>query len=345
MKIAHIHWTLGTGGTENMLVDIASVQAETEDVKIFIMNDWIEQYMIDKLSPKCKVFLAKRPPGSKNPFPIIRLNWELMRFMPDVIHVHANRITDVIKVCKNVPIIRTSHGLGNPSPEFKRFKGLIAISEAVHNDMLSVGYDSIVIPNGIRVNAINNVKRQSFDDGKLHLVQVSRLHIETKAQDTVIEAIEILKHEGITNLCMHFVGDGPSEKQLRDYVKNKHLEDMIIFEGRAEQQDIYQRLANYDLFIQASREEGFGLTIAEAMAAKVPVLVSDIAAPMEVIDHGRLGMYFHVNDAKDCAKQIKSFIEQGRNTAQIEKAYQYVIEHYDVAVTAKRYLEVYKSIK
>ena len=45
MKIAHLLWSMGTGGTENMVVDIASVQAENNDVCIFVINDWVEEYM------------------------------------------------------------------------------------------------------------------------------------------------------------------------------------------------------------------------------------------------------------------------------------------------------------
>ena len=55
MKIAHILWSMGTGGTENMVVDIASVQAENNDVCIFVINDWVEEYMLRK--PKCEVEL------------------------------------------------------------------------------------------------------------------------------------------------------------------------------------------------------------------------------------------------------------------------------------------------
>ena len=100
----------------------------------------------------------------------------------------------------------------------------------------------------------------------------------------------------------------------------------------------------YDLFIQSSRDEGFGLTIAEAMAAKVPVLVSNIPGPMEVIDNGRLGMSFENENPADCAEKIKQFILNGRNETQVEDAYQYVKSHYDVSVTAQKYLEVYESI-
>lgn len=52
------------------------------------------------------------------------------------------------------------------------------------------------------------------------------------------------------------------------------------------QEWIYHNLCNFDLFIQPSRFEGFGLTVAEAIAAKVTVLVSNIQGPMEIIDDG-----------------------------------------------------------
>ena len=80
------------------------------------------------------------------------------------------------------------------------------------------------------------------------------------------------------------------------------------------------------------------------MAAKVPVLVSDIPAPMEVIDNGTLGMSFKNEDSFDCAEKLLSFIRNGKNQAQVEDAYQYVKSHYDVSVTAQKYLEVYESI-
>ena len=62
MKIAHILWSMGTGGTENMVVDIASVQSENHEVCIFVINDWVEEYMLRKLNSKCKVVLLRRKP-------------------------------------------------------------------------------------------------------------------------------------------------------------------------------------------------------------------------------------------------------------------------------------------
>ena len=344
MKIAHILWSMGTGGTENMVVDIASVQAENNEVCLFVINDWVEEYMLKKLNPKCKVELFGRKPGSKNPFPIIKLNWKLLRFSPDIIHLHSTRSVNCIKVCNNIFKIRTIHGLGNDPKDFRSCCKLIAISQAVADFTKKQGYDTIVIPNGIRVKAISHDSERKQRNKPYHFIQVSRLEIATKAQDVLIKAIAKLKADGVDNFVMHLVGDGDDFSVLQKLCEDQGVSDIVKFEGRWNQQKIYAFLCQYDLFIQSSRDEGFGLTIAEAMAAKVPVLVSNIPGPMEVIDNGRLGMSFENENPADCAEKIKQFILNGRNETQVEDAYQYVKSHYDVSVTAQKYLEVYESI-
>ena len=335
---------MGTGGTENMVVDIASVQAENNDVCIFVINDWVEEYMLRKLSPKCKVELLGRKPGSKNPLPIIKLNWKLLRFSPDIIHLHSTRTVNCIKVCNNVFKIRTIHGLGNDPKDFRSCRKLIAISQAVADFTKKQGYDSIVIPNGIRVRAIGNDFGKDLRKKPYHFIQVSRLEIATKAQDVLIKAIAKLKADGIDNFVMHLVGDGDDFLVLQNLCEELGVSDIVKFEGRWNQQKIYASLCQYDLFIQSSRNEGFGLTIAEAMAAKVPVLVSNIPGPMEVINGGKLGLSFENENVSDCAVKIKQFILDGRNDEQVEAAYEYVKNNYDVSVTAQKYLEVYKSV-
>ena len=137
---------------------------------------------------------------------------------------------------------------------------------------------------------------------------------------------------------------GGGKSQLMKLTHELHLEDHVIFEGLKEQAWIYENLCRYDLFIQPSRYEGFGLTVAEAISAKVPVLVSNIEGPLEIIDGGRLGLTFENENVEDCANKILEFVKQGRNETIIEQAYQYVCEHYDVSVTAHKYLNVYRSI-
>lgn len=346
MKVAHIHWSLGTGGIETMLPDIVSEQAKTNEVALIIVNDWVEKSILAKVDKRVKVVLLNRHAGSKNPWPIIKLNLFLMRFRPDIVHAHAY---DEIKLVvypfgKRVRTIHNTNNLVSPK-EFPKFDKLISISKAVQDETMGQGFRNIKIDNGIPVARILYSKNIPFSDGKLHFIQVSRLDVEQKGQDILIKALDLVKHKfGFDNFVMHFVGDGQDEDMLKQMAHDLNLDQEIVFEGLKDQTWVYENLCNFDLFIQPSRYEGFGLTVAEAIAAKVPVLVSNIEGPLEIIDGGRLGLSFENKDATDCANKIVDFIKQGRNEAQVEAAYQYVCDHYDVSVTARKYLEVYQSI-
>lgn len=343
MRIAHIHWSLGTGGIETMLPDIVSEQAKDNEVALFIINDWVEDFILAKVSKSVKLFLLNRKEGSKNPLPIIKLNLLLAKFRPDIIHTHAYKEIDLVFYPFGKRI-RTIHNTHNISSEYPRYDSLISISKAVQDFTNNQGFDSIVADNGIPTKRIKCEHKDVFNDSKLHFVQVSRLDIEQKGQDILIRALyEVVNSYHVKDFVMHFIGKGGDEQMLMELVKELGLTDNVIFEGLKDQQWIYEHLCEFDLFIQPSRYEGFGLTVAEAVAAKVPVLVSDIEGPLEIINGGRYGRHFHVGNSVDCAKQIAEFIESGRNNKQVEDAYRYVETHYDVSITAKKYLEVYRS--
>lgn len=96
------------------------------------------------------------------------------------------------------------------------------------------------------------------------------------------------------------------------------------------------------MFVQASRWEGFGLTVAEAMSANVPVLVSSGQGPAEVTCGSKFGWIFENGNAEDLATQI-DYIRNHYNEAlnKAKAALSYVRNTYDVSATAKKYLESY----
>lgn len=345
MRIVHIHWSLGTGGVETMLPDIANAQAEINEVAFVVINDWVEPSILAKIDQdKVRVVLLKRKAGSKNPWPIIKLNLFLMKFNPDIIHCHAYQEINLVFYPFGKRV-RTIHNTHNLCCEYPRFDKLIAISKAVQDFTSNQGFESVLAENGIPVKRINHSQVRLCHDGKKHFVQVSRLDMKQKGQDVLLKALGILKaNANFGNFVMHFVGDGADEEKLREMAHELGLDGHIVFEGLKPQTWIYENLCRFDLFVQPSRYEGFGLTVAEAIAAKIPVLVSNIEGPFEIIDGGRLGLSFQNESAADCAEKLKSFMKYGRNVAQIEEAYQYVCEHYDVCGTARKYLEVYQSI-
>jgi glycosyltransferase involved in cell wall biosynthesis len=123
------------------------------------------------------------------------------------------------------------------------------------------------------------------------------------------------------------------------------LDTYITFLGNKDTTYIETHLKNYNLLVQPSRIEGFGLTVTEAMAAKVPVLVSGQEGPMEIIANGQFGYYFKNENVEELADKIqeimnKEIIEIKNLT---EKAYQRVQECYNIKNTALKYLLEYRK--
>lgn len=343
MRIAHVVWSLMVGGLETMLVNIINEQVKTEDVELFIVNDQYFEPLLQKLSPKCNVIFCRRKEGSRNPLPLIKLNIWLWRYSPDIVHVHSYRLSDIIYDRRRM--VRTIHNTKNKCREYYRMKALYSISGSVREYTLKQGFDSVVIENGIPTRSIRKKREYNIHNNCYQLVQVSRLCIAQKGQDILIKAVDILVHQrNITNFILHLIGDGESRQELQQMVSDFCLEEYVVFEGIKTQEYLFEHLADYDCFIQPSRFEGFGLTTAEAIAAKLPVLVSNIEGPLEIIENGRVGMTFKTENPDDLADKLE-FILKGRYDYTLtDKAYERVVNRYDVSVTAQKYIQEYKKI-
>ena len=343
MRIAHVVWGMKTGGVETMLVNIINEQVKTEKVRLFIVNDFIDEFVVEKISPKCKIVRLNRQPKQKDYPKIMKLNLMLLMFRPDIIHIHSRHISKILFGKWNM--VRTIHNPNNVPYEYPKMKALYAISDTVREVTIKQGFPHVkTIYNGISTANFKMREGEAPKNGYYNIVQVSRLRIRHKGQDVLLNAISQLLSQGIKNFELHLIGKGESEQELRQMTAELNLNDYVSFEGVKTQEYLYQHLCDYDLFVQPSRYEGFGLTVAEAMAAKLPVIVSDIQGPMEVIGYGQYGLSFKSGDAADLAEKLKTVLQGGYDYSLIDKAYEHVQTEYDVSITAQHYLQEYQKV-
>lgn len=344
MKIVHCIWSFNTGGAETMLIDIANEQAKTEEVYVLIVNDSYQQFLIDKLSSDVKVIFNKRKQNTRSLWPLIRLNWTLMRLRPDIVHIHNGALPKVIIPQVSRGLFLTVHDLQIPLDSVRRGMRLIAISEAVREDVLRRGnYHIVTIPNGIDVEAIEKREPHVFQ-GKMRIIQVARLDAEKKGQDILIDALAILKQRGLKDIEVDFIGQGDSMEALKAQAERLGISGNVHFLGLCDRNYIYSHLKEYDLMCHPSRYEGFGLTVAEGMAAMLPVLVSDEGGPYEIIEHGRLGESFKMESAEDCAEKIAYIYHHYQEALNlVQEAFESVSMHYSVKRMANDYIKYYKE--
>jgi glycosyltransferase involved in cell wall biosynthesis len=346
MKIVHLIFSFQTGGTETMLVDIVNEQAKQAEVLVVIVNKEISSELLQKIEKSVQIKLLNRIPGSRNLLPLIELNYFLFRIQPDIIHCHNHDAINLLLPLFWSRTVLTLHTIGISVRNLNKFVRLFAISNAVANDVISrIGKHPIVVYNGIYIENIRQKENVIFNN-IFRIVQVSRLDHETKGQHLLLNALcSLLKNELNKNIQIDFIGTGNSEKYLKQLAIELGVNDHVNFLGLKDRNYIYQHLCNYNLLVQPSIYEGFGLTVAEGMAANIPVLVSDIEGPLEVIDNGACGFFFQTGNYVDLASQIE-YIMQNRELVlqKVKLASERVISEFSVKETALKYLDNYSQL-
>ena len=147
-----------------------------------------------------------------------------------------------------------------------------------------------VVPNEIYTNL--NIEKNVLNlNGKI-ILSVGRMH-HVKGFDILIKAFsEVIKEE---DAYLVLLGQGPDEVKLKSLCKALKIHDSVIFRGFVKNPWPFYNEA--DLFVSASRWEGFGNSIVESLALGTPVIVSDCpGGPRDIINNGEFGDIAHVGD-------------------------------------------------
>ena len=230
-----------------------------------------------------------------------------------------------------------------------RASGVIAISYAVKNYLLTTreiskhsvvnviyyGFDQdneIFLASKIIINE----KLNSSNDYKLgtigRLAPVKNYPTMLKAVAKIVEVYPTVK--------FFIVGGGSSVEELTKICRELKLEDNVIWLGRTEQ--IKEFLSKIDLFIFASKGEGFGLVLLEAMLASKPILAADNSAVPEVLGLNYKGL-FSTDDYKLLSEKIIDVMNDQTKSESLVLDYQEQIKLFDPVDMAANVLKVYKA--
>ncbi len=180
-------------------------------------------------------------------------------------------------------------------------------TKLLKQDPQQVEQCSVLVPNGIRYPKPESFPdraeaRQAFglnrDDYAIGTL--SRLNRQ-KAVHVLIEAAARLKPD-IPRLRVLIGGDGPLEKKLHDLARQRGVADTIRFLGYyGDPMTLYAAL---DGFCLSSLWEGLPLTLLEAAGAGLPIVASQVAGTVEVLEHEKTGFLFESGDVDGLAAGI-----------------------------------------
>ncbi len=312
-----------------------------------------------------------------NPLVVWRARRQLCAFLArhkfDVIHSHclfagvaANDI-----LCRHATLIYTPHGIFThprlPRParlvtwylEARARRAadwLICVSQHERERCLQPGLlppeRICVIPAPVDLQrfAVSDAERAALRErmrAKLAIgpeeqvvVSVARLTWD-KGYGVIIDAAQRLAAQG-RKVRFVAVGDGRHAEPIKAAVQAAGLSESFIFAGW--QDDVLPWYCLADVAVLASFREGLPLAPLEAMAAGIPVVVSDLPGCLEEVEHERTGLVFPVGDAAALAAAIGRLLDDPDLRTRLSSAARQAAMKYDISATLPRQIELYRRI-
>ena len=167
------------------------------------------------------------------------------------------------------------------------------------------------------------------------IAMTARLEVH-KDQPTLIRTAALLKAQG-RPIEVWLIGEGSRRVELQQLITELNVADSVRLLGS--RRDIPSLLSQCDLFVfQALRDEGFGIALAEAMAARLPIVATNVGACQEVLEAGRCGLLVAEQDPEAMAAGILQALEQREITATRTKAaYERAVAEFSVPESAVSY--------
>jgi len=178
---------------------------------------------------------------------------------------------------------------------------VFAVSDSLKRHAMSLGIAGdkiLVVGNGVDTVKFHRLDRRAArqklglpTDASV-LVSVGAL-VERKGFHRVFECLPTLRRRfpGLRYLIAGGAGpEGDWSGRLRSSVIDLGLQDCVVFLGTLAQQELNLPLSAADVFVLATRNEGWANVFLEAMACGLPVVTTEVGGNAEVVAHATLGI-------------------------------------------------------
>jgi len=185
---------------------------------------------------------------------------------------------------------------------------VIGVSNSVKKDLIKKGVSPrkvITIYNSFRKLPVDSEKKLSFGDWSnysgLKLISIANLKPE-KNLLSLLEAIDILNNKFNVKAKLLVIGDGPEKKLLQSKSKKLKISESVCFSGFIN--NPYPYLNKADILVLSSLNEGFGISIIEALSLGKVVVSTDCEGPSEILSEKEFGFLCKKNNVRDLAETI-----------------------------------------
>ena len=353
IHVVHLVIALNVGGLEQVVIDLARRTDRTRFRvtivcirELGIHTDRVESLGIPVVSLHC---------GNRGLRAILpRLVRTLYPLRPDILHTHnphPHLVGSLAAMVTWIPmVINTKHGRNTPevwsSVVANRIASFLSTAVvAVSSDAARVATEIERVPRSKVKTIHNGIDLQKFPypqrtrrSGSIRAIHIARLNF-IKDQKTLLESVRLVV-DRVPDFRLTMVGDGPMREELHALREALQLGGHVDFLG--ERKDVAALLANADIFVLSSLQEGLSLTLLEAMASGLAVVATDVGGNREVVIPGTTGLLVPAQSPEDLARAIMELVHHPEMAREMGLSGRLRVEKYfSLDVMVKQYEALY----
>lgn len=274
----------------------------------------------------------------------------LTEFKPDIVHshlFHASALVATLHRHKFTTIITHHHGDQYLPPGHSVRRTIDRWSVRHHNVVVAASHFGmrvlvdeyglprtrvVVIPSGWDGQPITGGHREP--DLVLCVANFRR----EKGHEVLLRALARVIVE-FPSVRLRLVGDGPRASNLNKLAKNLGLTAHVEWAGAVE--NVWLHYAEASLFVMPSRTEQLGIAVLEAMAAGLPVIVSDVGGMRDLVNE-KVGQTFTPGDDEELAAAMLLQLNNPELGLSQGAEGQIRASKLGMAHSVKRYFELYE---
>jgi mannosyltransferase len=193
-----------------------------------------------------------------------------------------------------------------------------------------------------------NLLPETAQQGKYGIAILGRVRKQKGVHLFVESCIQVLEnHPDYTAVVVGAIrsGDEALVESLKDKISEAGLSDRIVFAGEQNFADIPGIFRSLSLVVALSDNEGFGLTILEAMSSGSAVLASEAGAWPEVIEEGEQGYVVPTNNLSAVVDKMDLLLSDPEKLKQMgDSGRERILEHYSVEREANELITFYRTL-
>jgi glycosyltransferase involved in cell wall biosynthesis len=199
-----------------------------------------------------------------------------------------------------------------------------------------------LIFNGVDIDEIKEATPRDRTHRDCYTIGYIGQLIERKDMPTLMTAFHLLTKER-KNIRLIILGDGAKRVELQEQCRQLGIADKVDFLGF--RTDAASWLKTFDIFVLPSRLEGIPRCIMEALAATIPVVITDIPGNRDLVTHKDSGLLYPVGDSRQLAECVAFMIDHPAEAREMAVCGNRKVEdEYSNRKMAREYEAVYEII-